>query len=152
VEHTEPLGAAALTGAVLRSRSQVASGWLGGAFFGAVGLIAGLAGEVPTGIVAGVCGLVMVYVLALRTGLWVRPDGIFVRNPISSYEVPWAQIKGFRIGRRGVFGASCIVDLADGSTRYAFGLQVSTWSLGKPDAPERQLVSHLNDVLASRAR
>lgn len=103
---------------------------------------AGVQGAVFVGL-----GAAMIWLFTVRQGLWITATGIKVRNPIAAFEIPWEEIRAFRIGRRGIFPAVCIIDLVDGSSRSVLAISVSNWSLGKPDAPERQIVAELKELL-----
>jgi hypothetical protein len=41
--------------------------------------------------------------------------------------------------------------LKDGSTRYAFAIAVSNWSIGRPDTPEGRIMTALNAALGNNA-
>ena len=137
-------------GGVIRSPGQLWTAWGFGGFMILLGASQASRGQPGTLVLLVVLGLAFIALFAWRTGLWITPLGIRVRNPFESYELRWDQISGFRIGRHGRFRASCLVDLADGSTRYVFAVQVMNRSLGNPKAPEHRIVAELNDQLARR--
>jgi Bacterial PH domain len=88
-----------------------------------------------------------------RAAVWVSPDGIRIRNTLSTTKIPWTEIRGFRIGRHGLLGAVCIVDLDDGSSTHAFAIQVPHTAINRPDAKARKAVDELNQILEQhRAR
>ena len=82
-----------------------------------------------------------------RAALYAGEDGVRIRNPFSSRTIRWDDIRGFRIGRHGPLGAVCIVDLADGGSAYAFGIQMPNVAR-KPKEPA--MVAELNRMLAER--
>jgi Bacterial PH domain len=92
-------------------------------------------------------GVLLVVLFVIRTGVWITETGIRVRNPISSYELSWSQIKGFRIGRHGVLPKALLIDTDGGDTRYAFAVQVANLSLRNP---ERGFVANLNHALTAQ--
>ena len=69
-------------------------------------------------------------------------------NPVSKFSLTWSQVRGFRIGRHGFFGASLLIDTVDGATRYSFAVRVANVSLRIPRAPERMIVHGPNEMLA----
>jgi Bacterial PH domain len=93
------------------------------------------------------CIAVFLLVISARVGLWTTRQGIVIRNLVSTTSIRWSQIRAFRIGRYRLLGAVCIVDLHDGSSRHAFGIQVPHYALNRPASNERVMVAHLNDRL-----
>lgn len=75
----------------------------------AVGVILGL-------IVLGGC-LRLAYCAAV-----VRPDGLFIRNPARSIVVPWSEVRGFRLGRSGLWPMVCVLQRMDGR-------EVAIWAI-----------------------
>jgi hypothetical protein len=112
-----------------------------------IGLATLSKGSEPAGLVLLVSGVVFVGVFAYRPGLWVTATGIRVRNFVTAFDLPWTEIRSIRIGRHKLLPLSCLVDLNDGTSRYVAALQLSNWSAGKPNAPERQLVARLTATL-----
>lgn len=136
-------------GRVVRSPNQLWFAWLWGGLFTLLGVAetvhpARHVGHL-TGLVLIVVGLGPILLFVIRTGLWITDTGIRVRNPLSSYDLAWTQIKGFRIGRHGAFSKCLLIDTLDGQTRYAFAVQVANLSLKNP---EKHFVANLNQALA----
>jgi hypothetical protein len=139
----------------IRSRRQVRVACV----FGVVLIVLGIgsaprvtpawAGLVQGGVFVAV-GLGEIALFAVRTGIWVTPRGVRVRNPFVTFEVPWDEIREFRIGRHGPFPAVCLIDLTDGSTRYAFSVAVPNRALNDPNVRERRIVTGLNELLNER--
>jgi hypothetical protein len=139
-----------VAGVVLRSPGQVRTGWIFGLFCVVLGVVEAIArGDTIFLILSGLGGVHLIVLFAWRTGVWIGTGGIRVRNPLTSFDLDWREIKSFRIGRHGPYRACCLMELKDGSTRYAFAIQVSNWSIGKPrpDTPEGRMVSALNAAL-----
>jgi hypothetical protein len=135
----------------LRSRGLVWGAVAFGLGASAIGLVSLRSSGIQGGILIGI-GLLFIVAFGVRPAVWVTPSGIRVRNLVSVYTLSWSQIKAFLIGRHKLLPASLIVDLADGSARYAAAIQVSNVSLRKPDAWERRLVAMLNESLATSRR
>jgi hypothetical protein len=85
----------------------------------------------------------------------VRPNesGVTVRNPLKTYEVPWADIHAFRVGSYRLLRRVALMDLLGGTTIPIIGIA------GPPPAtrPNNQtaeiLVDELNKLLGdSRER
>lgn len=140
---------------VWRSKSQVWAGVGFGVFVILVGLtqvgrpVSKGGGPVIT-IVAAVIGLVMV-ALFLRVALITEADGIRIRNPLRSGFYSWDQIDSFRIGRHGLFSKTCVVDLIDGGSTYAFAIQVPNFT-SVEKSKELAMTKQLNQLLAARQR
>ena len=115
-----------------------------------IGVITLSAGKVLEGVVALGCGFLIIGLFWVWTGLWLHPDAIRVRNPLSSFSVNWSQIKSFQIGRHRFFPACLLIDLRDGSEKYVFSVQISNASMRKPDGWERHLVNQLNQLLETQ--
>jgi hypothetical protein len=136
---------------LFRSRQQVTIAVVFGIAVAAVGV--GTAGEARStaGAVFQAVGCVALAALLIvaigRSGLWASRTGVRIRNPFSTSVVAWAEIRTFRIGRRGLLGAVCRVDLVDGSSKSAFAIQVPNLSLGRPDTKEGAMVARLNELL-----
>jgi hypothetical protein len=136
---------------VLRSPGQVKAAWIIGSSTILFGALEGIGrGQTSFMVMSFVLGLTFVLLFVWRTGLWTTPAGVRVRNPLSAFALKWDEIRGFRIGRHGLLRASCLIDLEDGSTRYAFAIQVSNWSIRRRNLapPERKIVADLNALLA----
>ena len=138
-----------------RSNEQAYGGAAVGVAIAALG-IAGSAGlSLDRALIqAGGCFLIgaALAFLFLRTGLWADQEGIRIQNPLSRSRHRWSEIAGFRIGRHGILRAACIVDLKDGSSTYAFAIQVPNRSLERPDAKERKVIAELKARLEERQR
>jgi hypothetical protein len=104
-------------------------------------------GDIFVLIASPVAGVLLIVEFAWRTGVWIGTDGVRVRNPLTSFDLDWREIRSVRIGRHGPYRACCLIDLKGGSTRYAFAIQVSNWSIGRPDTPEGRIVTALNAAL-----
>ncbi len=85
---------------------------------------------------------------ALRPILIADAYGVLVRNLFSVRRLSWSEIAGFRIGRHKLFEAACLIDLKDGSSIYAFAIQVPKIARGRPESRESRMVAQLNARLA----
>jgi hypothetical protein len=148
----EPGSFALEVGKAIRSPGQVRGAWIIGLCFDMLALMRAIGGDASFSIFAGSMGVVIISVFAWRTGLWITADGIRVRNPLAAFSLNWDEVRSFRIGRHGMSRASCLIDLMDGSTRHAFAIQISNWSIRtkRPDPPERAIVMALNATLERR--
>lgn len=76
----------------------------------------------------------------------VADDCICVRNPFSSYRLPWDEIESFRIGRSGILSAVCLIHVKDGRLLHAFGIQERRLATGMAS----RMVERLNVELSAR--
>jgi hypothetical protein len=135
---------------VWRSRGQLLAGVGSGLFVAFLGL-----GQFSRPTNGGPGFAVFMFVLAAceivifaRAALVTSDAGIRIRNPLSTVVIGWDEVDGFRIGRRGVLSAVCIVDLTDGSSRSAFGIQVPR-ARATARSKEQQIIDQLNELVAS---
>jgi hypothetical protein len=77
--------------------------------------------------------------------LYATEDGIRIRNAFSSTAIPWERVCGFRLGSHKLLSEVCLVDLADGSSRYVFGIQIPNATRGRS---EMRMIDELNEILA----
>ncbi len=85
---------------VFRSRGAWILGWIWLVFaaLNAVDLIA--RGSLPSSLIAGaVLGVLtaVIYVTCLRPGIFLREDGVLVRNPLREAFIPWGALGGVRV-------------------------------------------------------
>ncbi|MDX6636190.1 MAG: hypothetical protein QOF06_2393 [Solirubrobacterales bacterium] len=59
-------------------------------------------------------------------GIRASERGVRVINLFSTYELEWREIERFRIGGWKIYPYICLIDLVDGTTRVAFGIQERT--------------------------
>nr|PZN39394.1 MAG: hypothetical protein DIU60_21075 [Actinomycetota bacterium] len=93
-------GGPAVKPRVFRSKGAFVLGWIWLAFaaLNAVDLI--VRGRMPSSLVAGaVLGVLtaVIYVTCLRPGIFLREDGVLVRNPLRDAFVPWAALGDVRV-------------------------------------------------------
>lgn len=93
--------------------------------------------------------LAVIFIPMSLAAVFASADGVRVRNLYSGRKIPWREIKGFRIGRYRLLGAVCIIDLTDGSTQHAWGIQVPNRLVGKRDSREMRMIDELNAELAA---
>jgi hypothetical protein len=86
--------------------------------------------------------------IAFRPVLITESTGIVVRNIFSTTHLSWGEIAGFRIGRYKLMGAVCLIEMRDGSSTYAFAIQVPNIARGRPETRESRMVDELNAQLA----
>lgn len=68
-------------------------------------------------------------------------EGVRVQNVFSTFEVGWAEVERFEMGRRGILPYVCVVHLRDGGRRSATGIQERT---NFPDGSAEEMVAALN--------
>jgi hypothetical protein len=142
-----------VTPTVLWSRSQRIIGMGFGFVVVVLGFFAAAQATYTTGkigeAVVGVgLGGAMVAAFA-RAAVVVRDDGIVIGNTVGTTEIPWSNIVGFRIGRCRLLSAVCIIDLADGSTRHAFAIQLAR---ALSQTREMEMIAFLNEQAAIHRR
>jgi hypothetical protein len=89
---------------------------------------------------------------ALRPVLIADASGVLVRNLWSTRRMAWDEIQAFRIGRYKLYGTVCVIDLKDGSSTYAFAIQVPNIARRRRETRESRIVAYLNARLARLAR
>jgi hypothetical protein len=52
-----------------------------------------------------------------------EPEGLKVRNPLKTIQLPWSEIVRIRVGTHGIEPVIAIVDLRDGRSVHIWGLQ-----------------------------
>src|SRR5579863_7211950 len=129
----------------LRSPGQKVGGWVIAGVFGFIGIASFSASKTSQGVFLIVLALVLGFA-GYWPAVWVTSSGVRVRNHIKRFELSWGQIEGFRIGRRKLLPAVLIIDRVGASPQYAWAIQVTNWSMNKPDAWERRLVIELNEL------
>jgi hypothetical protein len=81
----------------------------------------------------------------LMIGVYIEPDGVLIRNALSTRRLPWGQIDRFELGRwRGWGSFDC------GVARLADGGQVTIFALNPPAGSEAAvlpLIDALNEPL-----
>jgi hypothetical protein len=115
----------------------------------AVGVANAITLPAPRGLIEVAAYLAIAATVVAGPGLsaiYVTEEGVRVRNPLSSTTIPWAQIRGFRIGRHKLLGEVCLIDLADGSSQYAFAIQIPNATRGRH---EIHMVDELNRILTA---
>lgn len=75
-------------------------------------------------------------------------QGIRVINVFSTTDFSWGEIRGFEIGRSGLFPLVCLIRIDDGSTKHAFGIQERT---NFPNGSAERVTEELNAELARRS-
>ena len=80
-------------------------------------------------------------------GIRATEKGIFVTNIFSSYRLEWSDVHKFRIGPWNIFPYVCLIDLRDGGTKHAFGIQERT---NFPNGSAEQMADELNAELLQR--
>lgn len=138
---------------VWRSRSQLVAGVGFGLFLAVVGLTqvgksASKGGGIGFTVVAFVLAAAMIAIFA-RGAVVTSDEGVRVRNPFRTIVIPWSDVAGFRIGRHRMLSAVCIVDLADGSSQYAFGIQMARSPLGRAHSKEQRMIDLLNEMVVT---
>lgn len=134
-----------------RTKSQLVTGVGFGAFVALLGLTqvdrptAKGGGIVVTALML-VVGTCMAAVFA-RVALVASDEGVRIRNPLSTAVIAWGDVARFRIGRHGLLSAVCMVDLADGSSRDAFGIPVPRSTRG---SKEQRMIDLLNEMVLTR--
>lgn len=94
-------------------------------------------------------GGIFVSVRLALAGVRTTDSGIKVVNMFSSYDLSWGDIAHFRIGPKGLFPYVCLIDLRDGGTKHAFGIQERT---NFPNGSAERMADELNAELAQRSR
>ncbi len=152
----QPLAPIQLFEHALRSPVQLRGMWVVGSIFVLFGSLSGLhahaSGIRLVGWMMAAWGIGMVVLFSVRTSVWITPSAVRVRNPMRTLDLRWDQIRAFRLGRYKVLPAALIIDLVDGSRRYAWAIQLSNVSMGNPNAWEHRLVKQLNELLEDRRR
>jgi hypothetical protein len=88
------------------------------------------------------------------TGIITSPDGIHVRNVLSSVDFKWSEVERFEIdAAKGLFPQICRIYTKDGRVKRAFGIQETNVALMRPmeKRPAAKIVQELNGLLASRS-
>lgn len=80
-------------------------------------------------------------------GIRTTNEGIHVANIFSSYQLDWSDVHKFRIGPWNIFPYVCLIDLRDGGTKHAFGIQERT---NFPNGSAEQMADRLNTELSQR--
>jgi hypothetical protein len=86
--------------------------------------------------------------VAFRPVLIADASGVRVHNLISTRHLSWSEISGFRIGPHKLLSAVCLIDLKNGSSIYAFAVQVPNIARGRAETRESRMVAELNALLA----
>jgi hypothetical protein len=138
---------------VWRSRSGLLSGVTFGAFVALIGLTqigrpASKGGGAGVAVVAFVIAAALI-VLAARVAVVTSDRGVRVRNPVRTIDIPWSDVVRFRLGQHKLLSQVCLVDLVDGGSQYAFGIQVARASGG---TKERRMIELLNEMVAAKRR
>jgi hypothetical protein len=138
---------------VWRSKRQRAAGMALGIFFAFIGVgqfsrPAANGGGTVVAIIALVVGGTLIVIFA-RAAMVTSDDGVRIRNQLSTVVIPWRDVTGFRIGRHGLKPAVCIVDLTDGSSKYAFGIQEPQWRRAGSQSAERRMIDLLNEMVVT---
>ncbi len=81
---------------------------------------------------------------ALRPVVIVDAAGIVIRNLVSTERFEWREIACFRIGRHKLLSAVCLVELKDGTSTYAYAIQVPNIFQSRPVTRESRMVADLN--------
>jgi hypothetical protein len=80
-------------------------------------------------------------------GIHATNEGIHVANIVSSYRLRWSEVHKFRIGPWSIFPYICLIDLKNGRTKHAFGIQERT---NFPDGSAERMAEELNAELVQR--
>lgn len=75
----------------------------------------------------------------------VDRSGIHVVNIFKSFDLDWAEVRSFEMGRWTAFPSVCLIHLSDGRCAHAFGLQEST---NFPNGSAQKMVDELAEELA----
>jgi hypothetical protein len=81
-------------------------------------------------------------------GIRATDQGIYVKNILSNHQFDWSDVHKFRIGPWSVFPYVCLIDLRDGRTKHAFGIQERT---NFPNGSAEQMAEQLNAELVERS-
>ena len=93
---------------------------------------------------------VFVFVRLARAGVYAGEDGIRVRNPFSTVEVPWADLVRFTARPQGGFPLMGFAQRVDGTEVQLWGVQARSGSTGAKRVVE-DVIAQLNERL-SQAR
>jgi hypothetical protein len=78
----------------------------------------------------------------------VDSDGIHIVNIFKSFDLDWAEVQSFEMGRWAAFPSVCLIHLRDGRRAHAFGLQEST---NFPNGTAQKMVDELTAELDPKA-
>ena len=84
------------------------------------------------------------------TRLEAWPTEIRVVNFFGSFVVGWEEVERFEIGRSGNLGAVLLIELRNGETRHAFGIQELHLEVVRRRFPAHAVAEDLNRELAVR--
>jgi hypothetical protein len=139
----------------LRSREQSVVFAVGFGSFGAVALGESLIGQSSFPLIGWLAMAVFV-ISGVRLALMgVRPNqsGVTVRNPLKTYEVPWADIHAFRVGSYRLLRRVALMDLLSGATIPIIGIAGAPPATRPNNQTAEILVDELNELLGdSRER
>jgi hypothetical protein len=144
-------GRASDDGAVYRTRSQ----FIGGIAIAVVANVIALAKvlgnlDKPSTIFIGVLFSAIFSTVGGRlawSAIVTSPEGIHVANFLSSFDLRWDEIDRFGIGRWKFLPYVCLIHMADGTSRHAFGIEESTQ---RPDGSAEEIADELNQELMKR--
>jgi hypothetical protein len=140
---------------VLRSKNQL---W-GAVAFGVLLVVFGVFGALQAGyLAAGISeASVAIACAAVLVGLTVRATviadetGVTIRNPLGrTQRIRWSDIAAFKIGRYKLLRAVCLIELADGSVRHAWAIQLPNYARRPGATRESEMINGLNRELANR--
>lgn len=129
---------------IYRTQSHFVIGLVAAAFTTIVSIGYMFETEKDEVLVAAAIFLISVGFVSLRfafAGIRATSDGIRVSNIFSSFDLTWNEVRRFHVGRSGIFPYVCLIELKDGSTRRAFGIQERT---NFPDGSAEKMASELN--------
>jgi hypothetical protein len=81
-------------------------------------------------------------------GIRANDEDIYVKNMLSGYRLKWNDIHKFRIGPWNIFPYVCLIDLKNGRTKHAFGIQERS---NFPNGSAERMAEELNARLAQRS-
>jgi hypothetical protein len=102
---------------------------------------------------AGILATVPLFVLAWfivfrwgRAGVFVVQDGVRILNPFKTTTVAWRDIRRFRVGARGIWPKSGIVELSDGREIELIGICAPNPLTRPSNKTAESLVSDLEEI------
>lgn len=81
------------------------------------------------------------------SGVFTGEKGVRVANLLSSFELEWAEIEEFEIGRWAIFPYVGLIRLRSGEQKHALGIQERT---NFPDGSGEEMVNELNGEVRER--